>query len=40
MTEKLYYQDSHRFTFDAVVIDCREEKKGYSVVLDRTAFFP
>ena len=40
MTEKLYYKDSHRFTFDAVVIDCREEKKGYSVVLDRTAFFP
>ena len=40
MTEKLYYQDSHLFTFDAVVLDCREEKKGYSVVLDRTAFFP
>ena len=40
MTEKLYYQDSHRFSFDAVVLDCREEKKGYSVVLDRTAFFP
>lgn len=40
MTEKLYYQDSHLFTFDAVVLNCREEKKGYSVVLDRTAFFP
>ena len=40
MTEKLYYKDSHRYAFDAVVIDCREEKKGYSVVLDRTAFFP
>lgn len=40
MTEKLYYQDSHLFTFDAVVLDCREEKTGYSVVLDRTAFFP
>lgn len=40
MTEKLYYLDSHLFAFDAVVIDCREEKKGYSVVLDRTAFFP
>ena len=40
MTEKLYYKDSHRFDFDAVVLDCREEKKGYSVVLDRTAFFP
>ena len=40
MTEKLYYKDSHCLVFDAVVIDCREEKKGYSVVLDRTAFFP
>ena len=40
MTEKLYYKDSHLFAFDAVVIDCRVEKKGYSVVLDRTAFFP
>ncbi len=40
MTEKLYYLDSHLFAFDAVVIGCREEKKGYSVVLDRTAFFP
>ena len=40
MTEKLYYKDSHCLAFDAVVIDCREEKKGYSVVLDRTAFFP
>ena len=40
MTEKIYYQNSHMFSFDAVVIDCREEKKGYSVVLDRTAFFP
>lgn len=40
MTEKLYYKDSHCLAFDAVVLDCREEKKGYSVVLDRTAFFP
>ena len=40
MTEKLYYKDSHCLAFDAVVIDCREEKKGYSIVLDRTAFFP
>ena len=40
MTEKLYYKDSRLFAFDAVVLDCREEKKGYSVVLDRTVFFP
>ena len=40
MTEKLYYLDSHLFDFDAAVLDCRAEKTGYSVVLDRTAFFP
>ena len=40
MTEKLYYQDSHLFSFEATVLDCRAEKNGYSVVLDRTAFFP
>lgn len=39
-TEKLYYQNSHLFEFDALVLDCREEKTGYSAVLDRTAFFP
>jgi len=40
MTEKLYYLDSHLFTFEATVLDCRAEKNGYSIVLDRTAFFP
>ncbi len=40
MTEKLYYLDSHLFEFEASVQDCREEKEGFSVVLDRTAFFP
>ena len=40
MTEKLYYLDSHLFAFDALVLDCCAEKTGYSVVLDRTAFFP
>ena len=40
MTEKLYYQNSHLFTFEATVLECREEKKGFSAVLDRTAFFP
>ena len=40
MTEKLYYTDSHLFTFEAVVTDCREGKDGWLVELDRTAFFP
>ena len=40
MTEKLYYTDSHLFTFEAVVTDCREGKDGWLIELDRTAFFP
>ena len=40
MTEKLYYADSHLHSFTARVLDCREEKKGFALVLDRTAFFP
>ncbi len=37
---RLYYEDSHRSEFTARVLECREEKNGYAVVLDRTAFFP
>ncbi len=41
MTEKLYYADSHLLRFTARVTDCRaDEKGGYTVLLDRTAFFP
>ena len=40
MTEKLYYLDSHLFEFEAAVISCRAAKRGWEVVLDRTAFFP
>ena len=41
MTEKLYYEDSHLAAFTARVTDCRvNEKGGYIVLLDRTAFFP
>ncbi len=39
-TEKLFYSDSHLFSFDAVVTDCRERGSGYALILDRTAFFP
>lgn len=39
-TEKLYYQDVYRKTFTAVVVDCREGKHGYEIVLDRTCFYP
>ena len=40
MTEKLYYQDSHMTEFTATVLSCVPEKGGFSVILDRTAFYP
>ena len=40
MTEKLYYLDSHLFEFEATVLAAREGKRGWEIVLDRTAFFP
>lgn len=39
-TIKLYDIDSHQYEFTATVIDCTENEDGYSIVLDRTAFFP
>ncbi len=40
MTDRLYYNDSHKKEFEAKVLDCRPVKDKYEVVLDRTAFFP
>ena len=40
MTEKLFYQDSFMQQFTAKVVSCTEDKKGWAVVLDRTAFYP
>lgn len=39
---KLFYEDIHMTTFDAVVTECIYDMKNdfYKVVLDRTAFFP
>ena len=39
-TEKLYYADAYLRRFSATVLDCRETKGGFKVVLDRTAFYP
>lgn len=39
-TERLYYNDSHMSEFTATVRSCEPGKKGFRVVLDRTAFFP
>lgn len=42
VTEKLYYQDSHRKEFTAEVMSCQwnEKKNLYEIILDKTAFFP
>ena len=39
-TLKLYYHDAFMREFDAVVLSCEQEKKGFAVVLDQTAFYP
>lgn len=39
-TIKLYDANSHMYDFDAKVISCEKTDKGFSVVLDQTAFFP
>lgn len=40
MTEKLFYTDPYLREFDAEVLSVQESKHGFSVVLDRTAFYP
>ena len=40
MTEKLYYRDAYATKFTARVLDCTEEKKHWTVILDRTPFYP
>lgn len=37
---KLYYEDSHLKTFEAVVTGCTPAKGGYAITLDATAFYP
>ena len=40
MTEKLYEQDPFLIKFEAKVLSCAQGKKGFDIILDRTAFFP
>lgn len=40
MTEKLYYTDAYLKDFSAKVLSCDSTDDGFSVVLDKTAFFP
>ena len=40
MSEKLYYSDPFLQEFTAIVLSCEQDKAGWKVVLDRTAFYP
>jgi alanyl-tRNA synthetase len=39
-TDRLYYTDSYRRSFDASVTDCRAAGDRFEVTLDATAFYP
>lgn len=39
-TERLYYEDVYIKEFEARVLECRKAKKGYHILLDRSAFYP
>ena len=39
-TEILYYKDCHLTRFSARVLSCEEDRKGFAIILDRTAFYP
>lgn len=38
--EKLYYDAPYTSEFEAEVLSCEEGKKGFEVILDKTAFYP
>ncbi len=40
MTIKLYDEDAYNTKFSAKVLSCEEDSRGFSLVLDRTLFFP
>lgn len=39
-TQRLYYENVYTKEFHAKVLECREAKKGYHVLLDKSAFYP
>ena len=40
LTKELYYDDAYLGEFQATVLSCEEDKKGYALTLDATAFYP
>lgn len=39
-TRRLFYEDAYLRSFEAEVLSCEKVGKNYSIVLDKTAFFP
>ncbi|MFQ3295874.1 MAG: alanyl-tRNA synthetase [Natrialbaceae archaeon] len=39
-TDRLYYEEQERLSFEAVVLDVFDRDGGYDVVLDQTMFYP
>ena len=39
-TKRLYYEDVYKKEFTAKVLECRETKKGFHIILDESAFYP
>ena len=39
-TRRLYYENVYIKEFDAEVLQCREGKNGYEIILDESAFYP
>lgn len=40
LTKELYYDNAYLSEFQATVLSCEEDKKGYALTLDATAFYP
>ena len=40
MSEKLYYDNSYLKEFSATVVSCEQDKNGFAIVLDKSAFYP
>ena len=39
-TKRLFYEDVYKKEFTATVLECREAKKGFRIILDESAFYP
>lgn len=39
-TVRLYYENVYIKEFEGKVLECREEKNGYRIILDKSAFYP